>query len=94
MTTTTTTQIRTSITQDSSGHVTIVYEDDDGSRTERRFSAPCDTGYIREHHRDGSTSQPCDRLASTGPTLRASRGSLMATIRREWRARQRQRRSA
>lgn len=82
---------RTRITQDASGWVTLCYYDEAEGRTRTRtFTAPWGRpGYVREHRRDGSTTQPCDGLYSTGATLYATRDTLLAVIRREWRARAR-----
>jgi hypothetical protein len=78
---------RMRLTVAASGHVTISYQGPDGLRRERTFSANSDTPvYVREHRHDGTTTQPCEQLASTGSTLRASRATLADVIRREYRA--------
>jgi hypothetical protein len=78
---------RMRLTVAASGHVTISYQGPDGLQRERTFSANSDTPvYVREHRHDGTTTQPCEELASTGSTLRASRSTLADVIRREYRA--------
>lgn len=79
--------MRTTITTDTQGYVTIAY-DDDGERVSRTFFAPVDGGYVREVDSRGQYPQVCDKLYSRGSTLRATRAGLADVIRREWRARQ------
>ena len=64
-----------------SGVVTLTYEDDWGERITRLFVG--EPGhYVWELQPNGNTTQPCDYLDHTGPTLVAG-NSLLSTIRRE-----------
>jgi hypothetical protein len=86
---------RMRLTVDSAGRVTLTYTDPiDDVRRERTFVAPEAGGYIRELRRDGSSTQPCGALASTGDTLIGSRADLPAIIRREYRRMRREYRRA
>lgn len=74
------------------GHVRIEYDDPlTGERCERHFSqtygltSTMDSPrYVHEHLRHGTT-QVCERLASTGSTLRSTTAGLAGCIRREYR---------
>lgn len=81
------TTIKMRLTTDEHGRVTIRYEGEAGGAVERTFIAPMDGGYVRELRPDGSTTQPCERLARLGNTLMVDRReNLPALIRREYRA--------
>ena len=75
--------MRTRITVDRSGMVTVRYTDEWGDPHAPVFYVGSDPGYIRRWDRDGA--QVCRGLAGMGPTLRATRATLLATIRREYR---------
>lgn len=81
--------MKTKITTDQIGRVTISYDSDDYDgvqRVERTFTCPIDGGYVREY-RNGDWKQVCDRLSHMGNTLScSSRDKLVAMIRREYRA--------
>ena len=75
---------KTTIRQTSGNRVRISYTDAyDGLRREREFSVRSDgaEGYVHEGER-----QVCDGLLGAGNTLRATCDTLLATIRREYRA--------
>lgn len=78
--------MKTTIKQDGS-HVVLRYTHaTTGERVTRTF---CEYGkYVHEVDRNGNLRQVCNRLYSTGPTLRAS-GDLLEQIRREWQAKRR-----
>jgi len=79
--------MRTTITTDAAGYVTLSYDDEYEGRVTREFSVPPNGGYIREHLGNGRTTQPCEKLATRGNTLMASsRTALADVIRREYRA--------
>lgn len=72
--------MRTQITTDNSGRVTLSYDGEDGERITREFTCPTDGGWVREGSR-----QVCAGLATTGACLRApSRAALVDVIRREF----------
>ena len=85
--------MRTKITTEINGHVTITYEDDCGERVSREFFLSRDPGYVRELDSRQTFPQVCERLASTGNTLMCSRDELEDTIRREYRRMRRARRA-
>lgn len=62
-----------------------MYLDIFGDEVNRTFSVPVDRGYVREGSR-----QTCERLHCMGSTLMATRETLLAVIRREYRAMYRQ----
>lgn len=73
---------RTTIKRDGS-NVVLSYTTATGERVTRTF---CSYGkYVHERNARGNLRQVCDRLYTTGPTLRES-GDLLEQIRREWRA--------
>lgn len=81
------------LTVDPSGHVNISYTCPWlGERVERRFSSPgrVRPGYVIEHLSGGRTSQVCDCLARTGPTLECLSENLPHVIRREYQAMRRE----
>ena len=79
--------MRTKITTDDHGYVTISYDDFLGERVTRTFFCPTNGGYVREQDSRGQYPQVCDGLSRRGNTLDcASRAELPAMIRREYRA--------
>ena len=80
--------MRTSITQNQQGYVTLCYDDPRlQARLSMTFFCPPSGGYVRLWTQDGQHSQVCDRLATRGSTLMApSRDALLSVIRREYRA--------
>lgn len=77
--------MKASFSIDTSGHVTLAYDDQDGDRVTREFTAPVGRGYVREWC-NGEWKQVCDRLSSMGSTLMGERATLINTIRREYSA--------
>lgn len=81
--------MKTSITQDSNGYVTISYDDAiSGARITTTYFAPRSSsgkaGYVKIA--DGRNyPQVCEGLASTGNTLTATPETLLSVIRREYR---------
>ena len=75
-------------THPTSGHVTLEYTDADGARHSRTYSTTGrdGRGYVIDVDGKGGSRQVCERLASTGSTLMASRDTLPEVIRREYRA--------
>lgn len=83
--------MKTTITSDESGYVTISYDDKYDGRVTRRFFCPTDGGYVRESDAMHTYPQVCERLANTGSTLMcSSRDQLINLIRREYRAMRRE----
>jgi len=84
--------MRTSISQDRQGYVTLCYDDPIiADRVTMTFFCPPDGGYVRLWTRDGQHPQVCARLATQGSTLMApSRDALLSVIRREYRAMRRE----
>lgn len=80
--------MKTKITIDNAGFVTINYDDAfNGDRIARTFFCPDQGGYVREQDAAGRYPQVCERLGSMGNTLSASsRIQLAEVIRREYRA--------
>jgi hypothetical protein len=79
--------MRTKITADLHGHVTLHGEDEFGTIRTRRFSCPYGGGYVTEYDNETAAArQVCEGLARTGVTLRSpSRDALIEVIRREHR---------
>jgi hypothetical protein len=78
--------MRTKITADAQGRVTMAYVDWQGERRLRTFVCPANGGYVRETYASGSNPQVCERLSSAGSTLSvSSRSGLLELIRREYR---------
>lgn len=80
--------MRTKVTTDNIGRVTISYDAWYGERVTRTFTTMgVDGGYVIELDLTGGAKQICDRLARTGNTLYcARRADLAKLIRREYRA--------
>ena len=86
--------MKTKITTDQAGNVTISYDNgawySDGERIERTFSCHPDGGYVIEW-RNNDWQQVCDRLAGMGSTLICrNRDFLPDLIRREYKAMRRE----
>jgi len=80
--------MKTRITTDDFGRVTVEYDDAiDGTRRSRFFSCPTDGGYVYEYFwNNGTTSQVCEGLSRSGSTLTChSRDELVDLIRHEYR---------
>ena len=80
--------MKTQIIVNSDSSVTIKKDDQySGERIERTyFVAKSDgVGYVHFYTMNGGTSQICERMASTGATLRSSRNNLADVLRRELR---------
>ena len=84
--------MRTSITQDQQGYVTLCYDDPLlTARVTMTFFCPPDGGYVRIWRADGNHLQICNRLDVRGDTLISpSRDALLSVIRREYRAMKRE----
>jgi hypothetical protein len=70
------------------GAVSISY-DDQGVRVNREFICPIEGGYVRERVGNdfgNGYRQVCRKLSTRGDTLMSTRDSLLADIRREYRA--------
>jgi hypothetical protein len=61
--------------------VTIAYTNIWGDRISRTFWIPAAGGYVREN-----SQQVCRKLSTRGDTLMSTRATLLADIRREYRA--------
>jgi hypothetical protein len=75
-----------------SGAVSVSYTDVLGVRVTREFICPIDGGYVREvgtGFGNGYT-QVCRKLSTRGDTLMSTRASLLADIRREYKAMRRE----
>ena len=85
--------MRTTITQDTYGDVTITADDDlTHERLSTIYYVPQPRGYVRERRPNGSDQQVCALLSSRGWALTCSRDDLLQVIRREYhRARRRDR---
>lgn len=81
----TTKTTRARITVDSLGDVTVTWSDPtDLGPTTTTYTCPTLGGYVRIRDAQGRMPQVCERLSSSGDTLRASsRDALPALIRRE-----------
>ena len=66
------------------GRVVIEYDDLYEDRITREFYCGVDTSYVHEQLPNGQSRQVCEFLSSQGSTLRASRDTLAAVIRREY----------
>lgn len=78
--------MRANIYQDANGFVTVQYDEFiTGDRVRRIFTAPLASGYVQESV-GHNWQQVCDHLRSCGPTLIASRETLLGLIRGEYRA--------
>ena len=88
--------MKTRITADDFGRVTVEYDDAiDGKRRSRFFSCPLAGGYVYEIFDNGTNSQVCERLSHSGSTLIChSRDELVDLIRREYRRMRRQEKRA
>ncbi len=82
--------MKTKITTDEVGRVTVEYDSQDWTgdvRRVRTFFCPSNGGYVREVDSRGQYPQVCDRLAGSGATLYCkSSDGLPDLIRREYRA--------
>ena len=79
----------------SGGAVSVSY-DDQNVRVSREFICPIDRGYVRERVGNDFGSgykQVCRKLSTRGDTLTSTRDSLLADIRREYRAMRRSEKS-
>ena len=92
--------MKTKITTDDQGRVTVEYDDDfhwtgETVRRTRVFTCPQEGGYVREKMSNGNWEQVCDKLASMGSTLScSSRDVLVDLVRREYRAMRRAEKAA
>jgi len=84
--------MRTSISQDRQGYVTLCYDDPIiADRVTMTFFCPPQGGYVRMWTQDGRHPQICERLARRGPTLISpTADALVKIIRREYRAMRRE----
>lgn len=79
--------MKTTITADQHGYVTISYDDYLNERVTRTFFCPVNGGYVKEQDKQQQYPQVCERLSSRGNTLEcSSRDKLLDLIRREYRA--------
>ena len=83
--------MKTKITVDSNNVTVERYDPFTGERSSTTYFAPHSSsgqaGYVRVRDTAGRFPQVCDRLNSTGNTLRATPETLPAVIRRELRRR-------
>ena len=80
--------MRTQIKEITSNRIRVQYVDWLDQIIDMTIGAPSDGGYVYQILADGSTTQVCDKLASTGSTLIYSpkyHGRLIDLIRREYR---------
>ena len=80
--------MRTRIRQITDNTVRIQYQNWMDEEIDETLFAPSDGGYVFVLQADGSTTQICDRLSSTGSTLIYSpkyHGRLVDLVRREYR---------
>ena len=71
-----------------SGAVSVSYTNVLGVRVTREFICPIERGYVREVGTGfgNGYKQVCRKLSTRGDTLMSTRDSLLADIRREYRA--------
>jgi hypothetical protein len=77
------TTMRTKITVDSNGDVTVTGENPVGEMETTIYFVPTKGGYVRERDYAGRFPQVCERLSTRGNTLWSTRDALPGLIRRE-----------
>lgn len=79
--------MKATITAYGANYVTLAYDDQDGERVLREFSAPSAGGYVEEILANGCYRQVCRKLARDGSTLYFHADKpLIDLIRTEYRA--------